>query len=106
LESGYLFSGGLEYAFTETYKVRGGLAYEISPIQNDADRSVRVPDTDRIWASTGVSFGLTPSMTADLAYSHVFGVASTINRTEGAVTLNADVKASVDIFSAGLKTKW
>jgi long-chain fatty acid transport protein len=105
-KSGYLFSGGLEYAFTNTYKVRGGLAYEISPIQNDADRSVRVPDTDRIWASTGLSFGLTPSTNVDLAYSHVFGLDSKINRTEGAVTLNADVKASVDIVSVGLKTKW
>ena len=105
-KSGYLFSGGLEYAFTETYKVRGGLAYEISPIQNDADRGVRVPDSDRIWASTGLAFGLTPSTNVDLAYSHVFGLDSKIDRIENGVTLKADVKSSVDIVSVGLKTKW
>jgi long-chain fatty acid transport protein len=106
----YLVSAGLEYAWSPVTTLRAGLGYEKSPVQSDADRSARIPDTDRILASAGATFPLTESLTMNLAYSHAFGLDAKINRTEttpsGPATLTGDVKSSADILSLGLKTKW
>ena len=107
---GWMVSGGLEYAYSPVLTVRGGLAYERSPIQNPEERTPRTPDADRIWASLGGGYKWSEKTTIEFGYSHVFVKDSTLARTEiigGAPrTLNADVKASVDIISFGLKTKF
>ncbi len=82
-KDGWMFSLGGEYAYSDAMTLRAGLAYEKSPIQDPSERSLRVPDVDRIWASMGASYKLTQSTTLDLAYTHIFGKTSPIDRTEG-----------------------
>jgi long-chain fatty acid transport protein len=103
---GWMVSGGLEYAYSPALTLRSGLAYEKSPIQNANERTPRTPDADRIWASLGGAYKWSEKTTLEFGYSHVFVKDSTISRVESGVTLNADVKASVDILSFGMKTKF
>ncbi len=107
---GWLFAGGLEYAYSPALTLRGGLAYEKSPVENPSERTPRVPDADRIWASIGAGYKLTASTTVELAYSHVFVKDATLVRaadaSTGGIALSADVDARVDIISVGVKTKW
>jgi long-chain fatty acid transport protein len=107
----WFYSAGLEYDVNPVLTLRTGLAWEKSPIQNPDERTVRTPDSDRIWASVGASWKIMPNATIDLAYSHIFVDDAQIDRTEfvtglGNVRLLADVDASVDIVSLGFKYKW
>ena len=61
--------------------VRAGVGYEKSPI-TDQVRIPLLPDNDRYWLSLGGSYKLTPKMSFDLAYSHLF-VKSTLDQHHG-----------------------
>ena len=114
-KDGWLFSGGVEYAFSPGLTLRAGVGYEISPIE-DKTRSVLLPDSDRIHVNVGASYKYSDRITIDLAYTHLFfddapicvaspstGSTNCATRTgPGAIFLgNADT--SIDIVSAGLK---
>lgn len=102
---GWFFSLGAEYAWSPNLTLRGGAAYEISPIQNADERPARLPDSDRIWASLGATYKWSEKISVDFAYSHIFAEDSSILRTDGGVLLVADAESSVDILSVGLKIK-
>jgi long-chain fatty acid transport protein len=102
---GWFFSLGAEYAWSPALTLRGGVAYEISPIQNADERPARLPDSDRIWASIGATYKWSEKISVDFAYSHIFAEDSSLRRTDGGVLLVADVESSVDILSVGLKIK-
>jgi long-chain fatty acid transport protein len=105
-KDGWMVALGGEYAYNPALTLRAGLAYEKSPIRSASERTLRVPDTDRVWASVGASYALSPKMTLDLAYSHIFGKDGAIDRTEGGVRVVGESEARVDIISAAIKTKW
>lgn len=102
---GWFFSLGAEYAWSPALTLRGGVAYEMSPIQNADERPARLPDADRIWASIGATYKWSEKISVDFAYSHIFVDDSSILRTDGGVLLVADAESSVDILSVGLKIK-
>jgi long-chain fatty acid transport protein len=102
---GWFFSLGAEYAWSPALTLRGGVAYEISPIQNADERPARLPDSDRIWTSIGATYKWSEKISVDFAYTHLFAEDSSINRTDGGVLLLAEAESSVDILSVGLKIK-
>jgi long-chain fatty acid transport protein len=59
---------GLEYAATDTLRLRGGYYHHDSPIPNDTfDPSL--PDSDSHGITTGFGYDLTKNITIDMAYS-------------------------------------
>ncbi len=70
-DDGWLFSGGVEYAWSPDTTLRGGLGYELSPISDEV-RNVSLPDNDRLWLSVGATTRLTEKITVDLGYTHLF----------------------------------
>ena len=102
---GWMFALGVEHAYNEKLKLRSGIAYEISPIQNASERTPRVPDADRVWASVGLTYKWSEMVSLDLAYSHIFVEDARIDRTQSGIRLFADVDSSVDIIAASLKVK-
>jgi long-chain fatty acid transport protein len=108
---GWFIAAGLEYAMNASLTLRTGLAWEKSPIQNPEERTVRIPDSDRIWASVGASWKINANMSLDFGYSHIFAEDARIDRTEpvnpiGDVRLLAETEGSVDIVSVGFKYKF
>ncbi len=111
-DDGWLFSLGAEYQWSDQLTVRGGFGYEKSPI-TDQVREPGVPDNDRTWLSVGATYKLTPKMSFDLAYSHIF-VKSTpiaISAASGnpwfdGITYNGDVSSHVDIISVAMHYRW
>ena len=109
---GWLFSGGLEYAYSRELTLRAGAAYELSPIQNPDERIAQLPDANRVMLGTGASYSLNwcgtwcDSSTFDLAYAHTFIEDASINRTENSITLLANTQGSADVISIGFKTHW
>jgi long-chain fatty acid transport protein len=112
--NGWLFALGAEYAATSALKLRGGIAYEESPIQSSDERIVALPDQNRFWLSGGGTLQLNKAISVDLAYSHVFGLGGGITQTTLTslggppvpVTLNADASTSADSVSGALKWKF
>lgn len=104
---GWFFSVGGEYQYSEKLKLRTGFAYEISPIQAADERSLRVPDMDRVWASLGATYKWNDNVAFDLAYTHIFGVGDdAIDRVEKTWHFVGNTDAQVDIISASLKMKF
>ena len=108
---GYFVSGGAEYRFNPALTLRAGVAYEKSPITN-AIRSVRLPDSDRVWVSAGGSYKLSEKLSIDVAYSHIFGrspdvrITSLANPAFNGLPFVATGRAHVDIVSVGVNYRW
>jgi long-chain fatty acid transport protein len=114
-KDGYFYSVGAEYDFTDRWTVRAGVAFEDSPITT-ANRTPRLPDNDRVWASLGATYKWNERLSFDLSYTHIFVRDSRIAIVEGRNDLErfgttplafvADVDSKVDIISAAIKYRW
>ena len=65
------FALGQDYYLNENWTLRAGLAWDQSPVPNSAYRTNRIPDTDRLWTSFGVSYA-TGNHQFDFGYAHLF----------------------------------
>jgi long-chain fatty acid transport protein len=94
------FSVGANYQFSEYFKLRTGIAYEQSGI-DDALRTATLPDSDRTWLAVGGNYRLSNGNSIDFAYAHGLIKNSTINHSEPPVggTIVGGYNSKVDIFS-------
>lgn len=98
---------GADYRATDELTLRGGIAYDQSPVPNST-RTPRIPDADRYWISFGASYKPMPRMELSAAYTHIF-VAKTkvaLSDTGGASSssfgrsnLTSAYSSSIDLFS-------
>lgn len=65
------FALGQDYYLNENWTLRAGLAWDQSPVPNNTYRTNRIPDTDRLWTSFGVSYA-TGNHQFDFGYAHLF----------------------------------
>ncbi|MGU3540327.1 OmpP1/FadL family transporter [Methylobacterium sp. A54F] len=70
-KDGFLYSVGAEYDWSPNLTLRAGVSYEESPI-DFSNRSVRLPDNDRVNLAVGASYRWSEKLTLSLAYSHLF----------------------------------
>jgi long-chain fatty acid transport protein len=109
-DDGWFFSVGGEYDYSPALTLRGGVAYELSPIDSPTKRLVQIPDNNRVWLSVGASYQWSEAVTLDVGYSHIFIEDGGIDLTGplGPATgqFVGNVEASVDLFSVGVRTKW
>lgn len=107
-KDGYTYSIGGEYDWSQALTVRAGVAYEVSPI-DFSNRSVRLPDGNRVNLSVGASYRWSEKLTLNFAYSHFFvergrilaGVGRDYNVQNVAFAGVAD--SSADIVSVGFR---
>ena len=102
----FRYSAGVNYRMDAKLMLRGGLAYDETPIPNAKRRTPRVPGDNRTWLSFGGQYIWDENITIDVGYSHLFVNKTNINNTiESSVptlaaTVNGKYDASVDILSA------
>ena len=113
-KDGFTYSLGGEYDWSQDLTVRAGVAYEQSPI-DDSNRSVRLPDGDRLNLSVGASYRWNEKLTLNLAYSHLFlvgdskilaGAGRDYNErflTGQSIAFAGDTDGSADIVSVGFR---
>ncbi len=109
-DDGWLYALGGEYDYSPKLSLRAGVAYEESPIQDDASRLIQLPDADRIWASIGATYHYSESTKLNFAYSHVWVEDADIERESligpGAGTFSGRAEDNgADIISVGVTTK-
>jgi long-chain fatty acid transport protein len=113
-DDAWRYSIGANYKLNESWTLKGGVAYDQTPVKGDTTRSVRLPDTDRTWLSLGAGLKVRQSGKLDFAYSHIFLKDAQINSTRSqqqpgsttptpapftASTVAGTYTGSIDIFS-------
>jgi len=89
------FSVGATYHWSDAWTFRGGLAYDQSPV-NTADRTVRLPDSDRIWLAVGAQYRFNRNLTLDAGYVYIPMRNADINQNAGSTAANGLVKGHYD----------
>lgn len=97
---------GADYRLDDQWTLRGGTMYDPTPVQN-AYRTPRIADQDRIWLSVGATYRPIPSLALTGAYSHLFAATSTVGLTDAGPgtpnflkgNLNASYNLAIDIVS-------
>jgi long-chain fatty acid transport protein len=116
---GWFFSAGGEYKWDLQTTVRAGVGYEISPV-TDQFRTINIPDSDRVIASTGLTRILGKGITLDFGYSYIWFKDAPINVGPGnpeqtkLITLipgvfntwAGDVRTHVQVVSLGLRKEF
>jgi long-chain fatty acid transport protein len=110
-EDSWRIAFGLNYFLDEKWTLKGGLAWDQSPVRDDT-RTVRLPDNDRYWVSVGVKYKLLPRASIDVGYAHLFVKDADINHTRPlsaqpplsafSTTVTGSYEGSVDIIGAQL----
>ncbi|MDP1765476.1 MAG: outer membrane protein transport protein [Methylotenera sp.] len=72
------YSIGANYHYSDTIKLRAGLAYDQEAI-NDQFRTARIPGNDRKWLALGANWKMSPNSNFDLGYAHLFISNASIN---------------------------
>ncbi len=70
-QSAWRFAVGANYRYSEQWLLRGGLAYDQSPVQ-DAYRDVRLPDSDRTWLALGAQYRFNPKLWLDFGGAYIW----------------------------------
>lgn len=71
-EDTYRVGLGANYQYNDQVKTRFGIAYDKTPVQHKEDRTMTLPDSDRIWLSFGVKYSLSKISSLDVGYTHIF----------------------------------
>ena len=97
-------STGANYRYSDAWTVRGGIAYDQSPVR-DAERTPRLPDNDRWWLATGLQYRFSPQVALDFAYAHVFVKDSSIQQNAGSTAANGLIHGTFnnDVNIVGLQ---
>ena len=92
---------GTNYKFNDGWTLKAGVAYDQTPV-NDADRTPRLPDSDRLWLALGAQFQVLKAAKVDIGYAHLFMKNASIDQTAGNATafgrLTGTYKNSVDVL--------
>ena len=101
----WLFSVGADYRINDAFTIRGGLAYETSPVDDQSTRMAVIPDTDRVWFSLGASWYPTQDLQFDVGATYLMGVGDKdlYNRVDGEKVGEFD---SLDAYLLGVQMQY
>ncbi len=68
----YRYSVGATYQLNPLIKIRAGLAYDESPVEAEY-RSLSIPDSNRVWYSTGANILINEMFDVDVAFAYIDG---------------------------------
>lgn len=70
-EDNYRLAFGGTYQLNQKVTLRSGVAYDTSAV-SDEDRTATIPETDRLWLSTGVGYAWSNNLTLDAGFTYIF----------------------------------
>lgn len=99
---------GFEWDYSEDFTFRFGGAWDQSPGRDRENRTPRMPDVNRYWASCGMTYRFSETLEFDVAYMHLFmdkGKSEYYdNNTEE--TLSGTYTGRADLLSFGMIWKY
>lgn len=108
---------GASFKQSDSLILRGGIAYDQTPVPDAQYRPAALPDEDRKWITLGAGFKPSKQLSFDVAYAHLFVKKTSINSTDAYSSLAAPVTegfhrltgsydSSIDILSAQASWKF
>ncbi len=91
------FAVGASYQIDNQWKWRLGLAYDQSAVRMK-HRTPRIPDSDRLWYSTGLNYQYNDKLSFDLAYTYIYAHKAHMHTKN--ITPNDVNRASVDFANS------
>ncbi len=70
---------GAAYQYNDKLQLRGGIAYDQSPVRSANDRLTTMPDNDRIWFSLGAKYDINNNSSINVGYSYIHIKDSKVN---------------------------
>jgi long-chain fatty acid transport protein len=97
----WTLSLGTDYKLTDRWTIRFGTAWDQSPVRNRTHRTVRIPDSDRFWLSTGASYTV-GNVQIDAGFAHLFMKNSTAVES----AFNARYKSYSNMFGLQMQYRF
>jgi len=91
---------GANYRLSQQWTLKGGVAWDQSPVHDPKYRPTSLPDHDRYWVSVGAQYNFNDRTTVDVGYAHLFVKSTTINNDTAAAkgTVRGDYKSNANIL--------
>lgn len=98
---------GVSYQLDYQWKLRLGFAYDESAVKT-ADRTPRIPDSDRYWYSMGLNYAYSENMTFDFGFTYIQAKEASINipATATQAGVSAEYDNSVKMVGLSLNYKF
>jgi len=94
------YSLGMHYRHSDQVLLKAGVAYDETPIPDTKHRTPRIPGNDRTWLALGLNYKLSPQLSFDLGYAHLFINDTDISDTNKLLAkLDGEFESNVNIFS-------
>ncbi|MBY6187470.1 outer membrane protein transport protein [Marinobacter hydrocarbonoclasticus] len=105
-EDNWRFAVGTDYRINDKMLVRAGVAYDMTAVE-DEHRTLSIPDSNRLWFSTGMGYAFSDRLNLDLAltYIHSQGDAPITESLGDLIVYNGEVTGSVWLAGAQLSYK-
>lgn len=98
------FALGQDYYLNDKWTLRAGIGWDESPVPNNAYRTNRIPDTDRLWTSFGFSY-MTGNHQIDFGYAHLFMMHGRV-RNSASGDANAHYKSYSNMYGLQYQYKF
>ncbi|MBR4105699.1 MAG: outer membrane protein transport protein [Alphaproteobacteria bacterium] len=101
---------GASYQIDDQWKARFGIALDQAAVTR-ADRTPRIPDSDRLWYSAGLNYQYNDKLSFDMAFTYIKAKSAVVNSAENqkftsSPNVYAEYKNSVKIWGLSLNYKF
>jgi long-chain fatty acid transport protein len=106
-EDANFYALGASYQIDNQWKLRLGLAYDDAAVKLDY-RTPRIPDSRRIWYSTGLEYKYNENLTFDMGFTYIQAKEAKIDidNTSTSRGVSADYENSVKMWGLSLNYKF
>jgi len=94
-DDAWRLSVGTTYHYSDAWSFRGGLAWDQSPV-NSADRTPRLPDSDRVWIALGAQYRFNRNLALDAGFVYIPIRSPDIQQNAGSTAASGLIKGSYD----------
>ncbi len=99
-------SAGGEWQFAPRWTLRAGTAYDPTPVPSADFRTVRLPGSDRIWASTGLGYEINSHWSLDVGYTHIWMNDMSIDEGDSPANVTGRYEGEIDILGLQLNARF
>ena len=98
----WTIGAGVDYHYNQNWTYRAGVAFDQGAVKRPANRTARVPDSNRWQTSVGLSYTKN-NWQIDAAYMHLFWKTSASYNAASGTILDTKYRVHTDILGLGLQ---
>lgn len=97
-ENSWRYALGTTYQLDSAWTLRAGVLKDESPVA-DQHRTLRIPDSDRVWYTLGAGWKLSDALSIDAGYAYLDGDEADLNESTGSGRFTGEMSGSAQIVS-------